>query len=74
MAEPRYLLDTNILVYLITGASAELTARVDAEGDGRMVTSSLCVAEALAGERSEAEIDAVLAADIPGLAVEDWTA
>ena len=57
MAEPRYLLDTNILVYLVANASPELTARAEAEAEGALVTSALCVAEALAGDRSTAEID-----------------
>ena len=49
MIEPRFLLDTNILVYLIGGASAHLRGRVEEHEPGRVVTSTLCVAEAMYG-------------------------
>ena len=53
MAEPRFLLDTNILIYLIGGSSDVLRARVEECPNGSLVTSTICVAEAslgLAGE------------------------
>lgn len=64
MTEPRYLLDTNILIYLVVDASPALTARAKAAPAGALVTSTLCVAEAVAGDRTDAEmaaLDAILA-------------
>jgi tRNA(fMet)-specific endonuclease VapC len=49
MSKPRFLLDTNILVYLIGGASPHLRGRVEEHEPGHIVTSALCVAEAMYG-------------------------
>ncbi len=49
MSKPRFLLDTNILVYLIGGASPHLRSRVEEHEPGDVVTSALCVAEAKYG-------------------------
>lgn len=49
MTEPRFLLDTNILVYLIGGLSDRLRERVEEHEPGMVATSALCVAEALYG-------------------------
>lgn len=49
MAEPAFLLDTNILVYLIGGRSKVLRARVEGCAPGSLITSTLCVAEATYG-------------------------
>jgi tRNA(fMet)-specific endonuclease VapC len=45
VAEPDFLLDTNVLLYLIGGGSQELRARVERQAPGSLVTSALCVAE-----------------------------
>lgn len=62
MADPAFLLDTNILVYLIGGKSAVLLDRVERCAPGLLVTSTLCVAEAAHGLRHEFEIEAADAA------------
>jgi tRNA(fMet)-specific endonuclease VapC len=49
--EPRFLLDTNILIYLIGGASSLLRARVEALQPGEAVTSAICTAEVAVGLR-----------------------
>lgn len=49
MTAPRFLLDTNILVYLIAGERDLLRDRVQQHEPGSIVTSTLCVAEALYG-------------------------
>lgn len=49
MAEAAYLLDTNILIYLIGGSHAPLRARLESFAPGAVVTSTLCAAEALFG-------------------------
>jgi tRNA(fMet)-specific endonuclease VapC len=49
VADPKFLLDTNILIYLLEGAAEPLRQRVEGHAPGALVTSSLCVAEALYG-------------------------
>ena len=64
MTDRRYLLDTNILVYLIGGASQRLRDRVETHEPGTVATSTLCVAEALYGItdiRQTAALDSLLA-------------
>jgi tRNA(fMet)-specific endonuclease VapC len=45
VAEPEFLLDTNVLVYLIGGGAPALRERVERQAPGSLVTSALCVAE-----------------------------
>jgi tRNA(fMet)-specific endonuclease VapC len=49
VTEPSFLLDTNILVYLVAGNSDPLRDQVEQRPPGSLVTSALCVAEALYG-------------------------
>ncbi|MGP7796198.1 type II toxin-antitoxin system VapC family toxin [Sphingomonas sp. CLY1604] len=49
MNMPRFLLDTNILIYLVAGENDALRDRVEEHEPGVIVTSTLCVAEALYG-------------------------
>ena len=49
MAEAEYLLDTNILVYLLRGASPTLRERIESFAPGQLVTSSIAYAEVLRG-------------------------
>lgn len=58
--EPRFLLDTNILIYIAAGASEELRRRVEQCTPGMAVTSTLCVAEALFGMDEEDALAEVL--------------
>ena len=63
MIPPRFLLDTNILVYLIGGDSDRLRDRVQEHEPGTVVTSALCVAETLygiRGPREKAALDRLL--------------
>ncbi|WP_174280176.1 type II toxin-antitoxin system VapC family toxin [Sphingomonas bacterium] len=53
MVEPRYLLDTNALIHLLCGAHPPLRQRVQQQDVGAVVTSTLCVAEALVGARAK---------------------
>lgn len=59
MAEPRYLLDTNILIYLAEARNGDLIAHAEEKQD-QIVTSSLCLAEALSGDRTPGQIAAIL--------------
>lgn len=49
MADPRYLLDTNICIYLLEGRSEVAAARVEAQAHGSVVTSSIVFAEVMLG-------------------------
>jgi tRNA(fMet)-specific endonuclease VapC len=49
VSDPAFLLDTNILIYLVAGESDRLLAHVQRHEPGTIVTSTLCVAEALFG-------------------------
>lgn len=49
--DPRFLFDTNILIYLVAGAINPLRARVETLQPGEAVTSTICVAEAAVGLR-----------------------
>ena len=51
MSDARYLADTNILVYLLAGAAEPLRQRMESHPPGSVVTSVLCVAEAVVGAR-----------------------
>jgi tRNA(fMet)-specific endonuclease VapC len=53
VTEPAFLLDTNILIYLIDGTSETLRARVEDREPGELITSTLCVAEAAFGLRDD---------------------
>jgi len=68
MIEPRFLLDTNILVYLLAGKSTALRRQLEAHEPGSVATSALCVAEALIGTArngEQASFDALLAVIVP---------
>jgi len=60
--EPRFLLDTNILIYIATGESEPLRERMEQCLPGSVVTSTLCVAEALFGGAGEAQLGSVIRA------------
>lgn len=49
--EPRFLLDSNIAIYLVAGKAPLATARLAACAIGSVVTSSVCLAEMLIGRR-----------------------
>jgi tRNA(fMet)-specific endonuclease VapC len=59
--EPRVLLDTNILIYLIGATEPGLRGRVEALQPGEAVTSAICVAEVAVGLRdAEPRVHAAL--------------
>ena len=60
MADPAYLLDTNILVHLIADRSKVLRARVEQCEPGTLATSTLCVAEAGYGSRADPRVGPAL--------------
>ena len=60
MADPAYLLDSNILIYLIADRSQILRARVEQCEPGTLATSTLCVAEAAYGSRADPRVGPVL--------------
>lgn len=49
MIEPRFLLDSNILIYLLQGTSDRLRDRVQACDPGELVTSAIAYAEVMRG-------------------------
>ncbi|MDP3906788.1 type II toxin-antitoxin system VapC family toxin [Novosphingobium sp.] len=49
MVEPRYLLDTNICIYLLEGLSPEARDRVETLEPGEVATSAICYAEVMRG-------------------------
>jgi tRNA(fMet)-specific endonuclease VapC len=61
VTKPAFLLDTNILVYLIEGGSEALRNRVESHAPGALVTSSLCVAEVEFGLKGDNRAKAMFA-------------
>lgn len=51
MADPLYLLDSNICIYLVAGRSLEAKARVEACAPGEVATSAVAFAEVMMGAR-----------------------
>lgn len=49
MTKPRFLLDTNICIYLLDGSSDEARARVELCKPGEVVTSAVAYAEVIRG-------------------------
>lgn len=49
VTEPRYLLDSNICIYLLEGLSNAARARVESCRPGEVVTSAICFAEVMRG-------------------------
>jgi tRNA(fMet)-specific endonuclease VapC len=51
VADPLYLLDSNICIYLVAGRSLAVKARVEACAPGEVATSSVAFAEVMMGAR-----------------------
>ena len=49
MTEPRFLLDTNVCIYLIEGLSDQAREKVETYAPGEVVTSAICFAEVMRG-------------------------
>ncbi|RXD07383.1 type II toxin-antitoxin system VapC family toxin [Sphingomonas sp. UV9] len=49
MSEPLFLLDSNILIYLLKGASTAVRGHVEARVPGELVTSAVAYAEVMRG-------------------------
>jgi tRNA(fMet)-specific endonuclease VapC len=69
MIEPRYLLDTNICIYLLAGRNERLRTRVESHQRGEVVTSAIVRAEVMLGAQERDQIDraAALFAQIEAL-------
>ncbi|HWK36148.1 type II toxin-antitoxin system VapC family toxin [Sphingomonas sp.] len=50
-SEPAYLLDTNICIYLLEASDERLRRRIEACGEGELVTSAVVYAEVMVGAR-----------------------
>lgn len=55
MADPLFLLDSNICIYLLKGASDAVRHRVESHAPGELVTSAVAFAEVMMGVRSPEE-------------------
>ncbi len=49
MAEPRFLVDSNVCIYILEGIGASLRARVEDYAPGEIVTSAIVYAEVMRG-------------------------
>ncbi|PZU60589.1 MAG: VapC toxin family PIN domain ribonuclease [Sphingobium sp.] len=49
MADPRFLLDSNICIYVLEGTSPALRPRLEANRPGEIVTSAIVYAEVMRG-------------------------
>ena len=63
MTEPRFLLDSNVCIYLLEGLSDEARARAEQCSPGELVTSAIAYAEVMQGldptnERGMADVGA----------------
>lgn len=61
MAEARYLLDTNICIYLLAGRSDILRARVEQHERGAVVTSAIVRAEVMVGAEPHGQVEQAIA-------------
>ncbi len=52
MAEPRFLLDSSICIYILGGHSAAARARMEERKPGEMATSAIVLAEVMIGARN----------------------
>jgi len=55
VADPLFLLDSNICIYLLKGASDAVRRRVESHAPGELVTSAIVFAEVMMGMRSSDE-------------------
>ena len=56
MAKPQYLLDSNVVIYILKGTAPKAAARLITLALGTVVTSSLCLAEMLIGLRDDEHV------------------
>ena len=61
MAQARYLLDTNICIYLLGGRSDVLRSRVEQHARGAVVTSAIVRAEVMVGAGAHGQLDRAIA-------------
>lgn len=52
MTDPLFLLDSNICIYLLKGASEPIRQRVQSHSPGELVTSAVAFAEVMVGVRT----------------------
>lgn len=56
MADPLFLLDSNICIYILEGIGPALRRHVEAQKAGTLVTSAICYAEVMRGIRTDDDI------------------
>lgn len=61
MVEAKYLLDTNICIYLLCGRNDRLRARVESHRRGEVVTSAIVRAEVMLGAQEREQIGQAVA-------------
>lgn len=61
MPDARFLLDTNICIYLLDGRGERLRTRVEAHRRGELVTSAIVRAEVMLGAKMREQIDRAVA-------------
>ena len=49
MTKPRFMLDSNICIYVLHGGSERVRARIEANAPGEVVTSAIAYAEVMRG-------------------------
>jgi tRNA(fMet)-specific endonuclease VapC len=57
VADARFLLDSNICIYLLGGAADALRARIEQCDEGELATSTIAVAEVMVGARKLEAVD-----------------
>ena len=72
MTEPRFLLDTNICIYLLEGLSDIARERVEQHAPGEVVTSAICYAEILRGTGRDADAAAKIERFFTQIALVDF--
>jgi tRNA(fMet)-specific endonuclease VapC len=61
MVERRYLLDTNICIYLLGGRNERLRNRVESHPRGEVVTSAIVRAEVMLGAQDRNQVEQAIA-------------
>jgi tRNA(fMet)-specific endonuclease VapC len=61
MVEARYLLDTNICIYLLGGRNERLRTRVESHRRGEVVTSAIVRAEVMLGAEEHGQVKQAIA-------------
>ena len=76
MPDPRYLVDTNICIYILDGRGEQVRHRFEAHRRGEVVTSAIVRAEVMLGAKARDQVDRAeaLFAQIEALPFDDRAA